>query len=284
MILLTGTTGTVGRLVARRLSTDEPVRLLTRRPARVASLARPGIEIVPGDFTDPGSLAAALRGVRAAFLVTADPLTDSHDTHFMTAARHAGVEHVVKLSALAVAEPDATDLITRWQRRNEEIVRESGVAWTFLRPRAFMSNTLAWARSIREEGVVRVLDGTAPNAMLDPRDLADVAVSCLTGAGQGGHAHALTGPAAISPAEQVAVLAEVTGRPLAIASLTESEFRQGLSDRYPAPVAEALAESAFRQRARAKARVDPTVAHLLGRPATAYRVWAEDHRDAFGPA
>ncbi|MFE4171385.1 NAD(P)H-binding protein [Streptomyces sp. NPDC056909] len=310
MILLTGVTGTVGRLVAERFRTppaaasEEPVRLLSRDPRRIAALAGPRTEVVGGDFADPGSLAVALKGVRTALLVTADPLSPAHDEHFVAAARSAGVRHLVKLSAQAVAEPDATDLITRWQRDSEDLIRASGLGWTFLRPRAFMSNTLGWARSVRDEGVVRGMNGTSPNATVDPRDIADAAVLSLTGtragsgsgtgAGSGGsgngsgsghtgRAYALTGPAAISPVEQVAVLSEVLERPLRFVEVTRDQAYEALRARYPVPVADALMEGAVRQRSGAKARVEPTVETLLGRPAGTYRSWAADHLRAFRP-
>ncbi|MGW6743519.1 NAD(P)H-binding protein [Streptomyces sp. NPDC055025] len=303
MILLTGVTGTVGRLVAERFHTlppaapEEPVRLLARDPRRIAALAGPQTEVVGGDFADPASLAVALKGVRTALLVTADPLSPAHDEHFVTAARSAGVRHLVKLSAQAVAEPDATDLITRWQRDSEDLIRASGLGWTFLRPRAFMSNTLGWARSIRDEGVVRGMNGTSPNATVDPRDIADAAVLSLTGTGTGtgagtgagsgsgrtGRAYALTGPAAISPVQQVAVLSEVLGRPLRFVEVTRDQAYEALRARYPVPVADALMEGAVRQRSGAKARVEPTVETLLGRPAGTYRSWAADHLRAFRP-
>ncbi|MFJ8001781.1 NAD(P)H-binding protein [Streptomyces sp. NPDC096310] len=282
MILLTGVTGTVGRLVAERLTTAEPVRLLSRDPRRAAALAGPGTEVVGGDFADPASLAAALTGVRAAFLVTADPLAPAHDEHFVTAARRAGVSHVVKLSASAVAEPDADDLITRWQRGAEDLLRASGLAWTFLRPRAFMSNTLGWARSVRDEGVVCAFRGTAPHATVDPRDIAEVAALALTGAVLPGRAHPLTGPAAISAAEQVAVVSGLLRRPLRLVELTRDQAYEGLLARWPRPVADALLAGADRRGWGARARVEPAVRTLLGRPARPYRLWARDHLAAFG--
>jgi uncharacterized protein YbjT (DUF2867 family) len=102
VILVTGATGTVGRLVAERLSGTGPLRLLTRDPRR-APVTGPGTEAVGGDFDDPGSLREALTGVRSALLVTANPLAPDQDEKFVTAARTAGVRHVVKLSAQAVA-------------------------------------------------------------------------------------------------------------------------------------------------------------------------------------
>ncbi|MEU2671562.1 NAD(P)H-binding protein [Streptomyces sp. NPDC007164] len=279
MILVTGATGTIGREVVRRIPADLAVRIMARDPGRVTG-AGAAAEIVHGDFSDPGSLAGVLRGVRTVFLVT-NPGGDD-DAGFIRAARSAGVRHVVKLSAAAVADSRAEDLITRWQRRNEELLRASGMEWTLLRPRAFMSNALSWAGSIRSGDVVRALHGSSSNACVDPRDVAEVAVCALTEDGHAGRTHTLTGPEAVSAVEQTAQLAELLRRPLRFEELGPERARAALGARYPADIVEALLESAERGREGAKAAVDGTVAALLGRPAGTFRGWAGDHLGAFG--
>ncbi|SEE80626.1 Uncharacterized conserved protein YbjT, contains NAD(P)-binding and DUF2867 domains [Streptomyces sp. 2131.1] len=283
MILVTGATGTIGREVLRLLPAGRAVRIMARNPERVAC-ATQGAEIVHGDFTDSASLTDALHNVHTAFLVTNPDGND--DARFLDPARAAGVRHIVKLSAAAVTDPLADDLITRHQRRNEELLRASGMAWTLLRPRAFMSNTLSWARSIRADGVVRALYGTSANACVDPRDVAEAAVRALTGAAgeHAGRAHTLTGPQTLSAAQQTAELADLLGQELRFEELTPQQARTALGARYPADIADALLESARRQHSGSKAVVDPTLPGLLGRPARTFRDWAADHLDAFGPA
>ncbi|MER6778628.1 MULTISPECIES: SDR family oxidoreductase [unclassified Streptomyces] len=278
MILVTGATGTVGREVVGRLPAGLAVRVMTRDPARVTG-GPASAEVVRADYGDPASLARALGGVTTAFLVTGRVGDD--DERFVRAARSAGVRHVVKLSAAAVVDPRADDVITRWQRATEDLVRGSGMDWTLLRPRAFMSNALSWAGSIRSEGVVRALYGGSANACVDPRDIAEVAVRALTEEGHAGRAYTLTGPRAISAAEQTAQLAEVLGRPLRFEELAPEQARTVLAARYPRDLAEALLAGAERQRAGAKAGVEAAVPELLGRPAGTFRGWAEDHRRAF---
>ncbi|MEE1816234.1 NAD(P)H-binding protein [Streptomyces sp. SP18ES09] len=279
MILVTGATGTVGREVARLLAPAHPVRVLTRRP-ELAAFQGPDVTVVRGGFTDPESLHRALTGVHAAFLVT-NRVTEEDDARFIEAARARGVRHLVKLSAAAVEDPEADDLVTRWQRANERTLRESGLEWTLLRPRSFMSNTLSWASAIRSDGVVRALYGGSANACVDPRDIAEVAVHALTGDGKGGRVHALSGPAAVTALEQTAVLSEVLGRPLRFEELGPERARSALLDRYPEAIADALMHSAERQRAGAKARVDSAVPEVLGRPARTFATWAADHAGAF---
>lgn len=279
MILVTGATGAVGREVAARLAAAGPVRILARRPERLGA-AGDGVEVVEGAYADRAALDRALRGVASLFLVTNSP-TEPDDERVAAAAAAAGVRHLVKLSMLAVEEPGAADFITRRQRENERAIRESGVPWTFVRPRTFMSNTLSWAPGIRSRGVVRALHGDAPVACVDPRDVAAVAVAALTGTGHEGKAYAVSGPEAITAREQTAQLSRALGRPLRFEELGVDAARSALLAKYPRPVAEAFLESAERQRGGAKAAVVPTVQELTGRPARPYRLWAADHAEAF---
>ncbi|MER7779663.1 SDR family oxidoreductase [Streptomyces sp. NPDC096191] len=279
MILVTGATGTVGREVVRRLPRDLAVRVMVRDPSRVEGAA-PGTEVVAGDYGDPASLDRALRGVRRAFVLTSRVGRDD-DARFLRAARSAGVRHLVKVSAAAVADEGADDLITRWQRTNERLLMDSGTGWTVLRPRAFMSNSLSWAASIASEGVVRALYGTSANACVDPRDVAAAAVCALTEDGHEGRIHTLTGPQSITAVEQAAELGRLLGSPLRFEELSPDRARARLRERHPAEVVEALLACAERQRAGAKAGVEDTVLRLTGRPARSFRTWAEDHREVF---
>ncbi|OAH10885.1 NAD(P)H-binding protein [Streptomyces jeddahensis] len=280
MILVTGATGTIGREVVRQLPADCAVRVMARDPSRVERTGH-RTELVAGDYTDPRSLDRALRGVSRAFVLT-NRVGGDDDARFVRAARAAGVRHLVKVSAAAVADVGADDLITRWHRTNEDLLLSSGMQWTVLRPRSFMSNTLSWATSIGSERVVRGLYGTSANACVDPRDVAAAAVCALTEDGHEGRIYTLTGPEPISAVEQTAQLGRLLGSPLRFEELSLDRARALLRERHPAAVAEALLASAERQRAGAKAHVENTVLRLTGRPARSFRTWAEDHLAAFG--
>ncbi|MFD9721166.1 SDR family oxidoreductase [Streptomyces sp. NPDC059076] len=281
MILVTGATGTVGRLVLEALPTGQAVRVLAREPAGL-TVPHPRVEVVRGGYGDETALLDALRGVRRALLVTSCVAGDD-DALFIRAALAAGVEQVVKLSAGAVSDPLADDLITRWQRASEEALVSSGIAWTLLRPRSFMSNTLSWASSIQAEGLVRALYGRSANACVDPRDIADVAVRALTEDGHAGRAYTLTGPEPLTAFDQTQQLGRILGRPLRLEELTPDQARAALLRRHPEAVVEALLSSALRQRAGAKALVGHTVRELTGREPRSFRDWAGDHAGAFAP-
>lgn len=281
MILVTGATGTVGREVVRRLPVGAGVRVLVRRSSRIADTDRT-TQTAVGDYRDGKALSRALAGVRTAFLVTVD-VTAEIDECFLQTARAAGVERVVKLSAAAVLDPEADDAITRGQRAAEELLRGSGMSWTLLRPRSFMSNALSWAGSIRDERVVRTLYGDSANACVDPRDVAEVAVRALTEEGHAGKTYTLTGPRAVTAAEQARILGRLLGVPLRLEELSPDQARAGFGKRYPAAMVEALLQSAERQRAGAKAGVADTVGRVTGAPARDFGVWARDHLEVFTP-
>ncbi|MDQ0794837.1 NAD(P)H-binding protein [Streptomyces sp. B1I3] len=281
MILVTGASGSVGAEVARLLAPRCAVRLMARRPERIG-VRGPRTETVAADYGDPVALERALAGIRTAFLVTGHP-THRHDEPFLEAAVAARVGHVVKLSA-AVVEDDTDDFLTRRQRETEEALRDSPLAWTLLRPRAFMSNTLAWAPGVRAEDTVAALHGDALNAPVDPRDVAAVAVRLLLEpARHAGTAYTLVGPEALTAVQQTRILSELIGRPLRFRPLTRREAAQDYARTYPPHVVEALLRRADLQAAGKKKRAGTVPAELTGGPLRTYRTWASDHLHHFRP-
>src|SRR5438128_8219931 len=112
MILVTGATGTVGReVVTQLLATGKKVRAMTRNPLKAKVDAR--VEVVKGDFEAPDTLARAVDGVEKVFSLTFGPRTGVHERNLASAAKKAGVRHIVKLSALGGDEKIRND-IRKW--------------------------------------------------------------------------------------------------------------------------------------------------------------------------
>jgi len=282
VIVVTGATGTVGRLVVDGLiAAGQPVRAMTRAPERAG--LPPGVEVVAGDLDRPDSLLAAFRGAEKIFLLSAPgPASPAQDGRAATVAREAGVSYVVKLSALG-ADTATEDPIGRWHLSGERAVAKSGLAYTFLRPNGFMTNALRWARSIREEGTVSVPFARAPSAVIDPADIAAVALVVLSDASDlhDGKAYPLTGPEALSAADQVAALADALSWPIKVIDVPPEIARDRMVAAGMAPdIADALMA-----RGRAGTPYDPsvhqTVERLVGRPARSYKQWVADHVNCF---
>ncbi len=279
-VVITGATGTVGRQVARLLASEASCEavFLTRTPARARLAGR----VARAEFADVAHLTRVFAHADAVLIISNDPLRPDHDANIVSAAVAAGVGHLVKLSALAVTDPQAQDLVTNWQRATEDGVRRCGIRWTILRPRAFMTHTLDWVPDIRRDATVREPYPASRNACIAPSDIARVALRVLLEEGHHGRTYALTGPQALSAHDRVAQLGVVLGRPLACVELTIAQAQERWRRRYPEAMVQALTESAERQHAGAKEGTTRDVEDLLGRPAVSFPSWVNENAHLFG--
>jgi uncharacterized protein YbjT (DUF2867 family) len=275
MILVTGATGNVGsELVHALAKAGEGVRALVRNPEDAVLPA--GVEAASGDLNKPESLAGALTGVRAVFL-----LPGFQDMPGLLAqARQAGVERVVLLSGGSAGSGDMSNAVTRYMVVSETAVRESGLAWTMLRPSAFMTNALRWVAQIRSGDQVRVPIAGVATASLDPFDLAAVAAQALLTDDHQGQILQPTGPQALRPADQIAVLARVLGRDLHCVALTDDQARAAMSATTPVEYVDAFFDF-YVKGTLDESIVRPTVRDITGRPPRTFEQWAAAHAEAF---
>lgn len=268
MILVTGGTGNVGGHVVRQLlDAGEKVRVMTRNPD--GRTFPDGVEVVAGDLARPETLPAAMYGTDRVFLFPAgvDGLLD--------AFRDSGLQHVVLLSSSTVlsASPGS---VGEHHRHVERAVAASGVPSTFLRPGAFMTNDLAWARQIIAGDVVRGVYGNAATAPIDPRDIATVAVRALLDP-RPGEAYELTGPQSLTQVERVRIIAETIGRPLRFEEVPREQFRdQMLRHGMQSPVIDQLFDG-LAARDGKTAETTSIVEQATGRPAFTYAQWVSAH-------
>jgi uncharacterized protein YbjT (DUF2867 family) len=281
MYLVTGATGHVGGPVARQLHEQgHSVRALVRDPSGAASLPA-GIELAAGDLDDPASVAKAVTGTEAIFLMHVGTGTEQTST-MITAARDAAVPRIVLLSSAGarLLPLDANPMGAAFAAR-EQILRESGLGVTYLRPSAFASNAFAWRDSIRAGKVVDPT-GDGVLAVMDPEDIARVAVAALTDAGHAGKGYLLTGPQALTARQQVATIAEVTGHPVDFQDVTPHEFAQAAIQRGTPPEQAQLMERLNEVfRARRSVNITDDVENITGTAPATFRDWCERHAGAF---
>ncbi|RPI34118.1 MAG: SDR family oxidoreductase [Chloroflexota bacterium] len=274
MILITGATGNTGReLVPQLAKSGRPVRMLVRDERKVAHIPA-HVERAVGDLDKPETLAPAMRGVEKVFLVTYET---QQDANVIEAARRAGVKQVVKLSTLEAEEHKIQ--VGKWHYEREQLIRSSGLEWTFLRPGMFMSNAIEWwASSIKEQGAVYFPGGKGRVAPVDPRDVAAVAALALTQPGHCGQVYALTGPELLNIKEMVQIISQVLGRPLRYADIPPLAaklfmLRSGM-DR---ELVKALMEMLRSLRKNEGAILTDTVEQVTGCRAGDFETWCRAH-------
>jgi uncharacterized protein YbjT (DUF2867 family) len=266
MILVTGAGGTVGGEVVKALA-GHPVRAVVRDPSRVVLDA----EVVAGDLELPESLTPALDGVEAVFLLGGW----SDMPGLVTRIERAGAKRIVLLTSRCVVGGRPDNAVTRMWLDAEAAVKASSVEHTILHPSGFQSNAL---RLDLSRDVVRAPWPDVPIAAIDPADIAAVAAVALT---QGAAPELeLSGPEALTPGEQLAILAEVLHRPLRYEPQADEAARaELLAAGTPEPIVGALFRF-FSDGEFDDSRVVGTVREITGREPGRFADWA---RRAFAP-
>ena len=133
---------------------------------------------------------------------------------------------------------------------------------------------------MREVDVIRASFPDVRVASIDPDDIGAVAAVALTSSATEGRAYRLSGPESLSPADRVAILAEVLGRELRFEGQTNEEARAEMSAAMPAEYVDAFLRF-FVDGDLDESAVLPTVHEVTGRPPRSFRQWARAHADAF---
>ncbi|MFI5627455.1 SDR family oxidoreductase [Nocardioides sp. NPDC051685] len=272
MIVITGATGNVGRPLVDLLADAGHTVTALSRGTSAPLPTRPGVVPAVADLSDVATLAPALAGADALFLLVSGAGAHVDGPALMKHAEAAGVRRVVLQSSQAVGTrpgaPSHAPLVEL-----EEAVRTSAMEWTILRPGGFASNALAWVQMIKETGAVHAPFGDVALPVIDPLDIAEVAAAVLTQDGHDGRTYELTGPVATTPREQVGEIAAATGRPLEFVELTPEEARRQMVTFMPAAVADGTL-AILGNPTDAEQAVSPHVEEVLGRPARGFAEWA----------
>ncbi|AQZ68828.1 unnamed protein product [[Actinomadura] parvosata subsp. kistnae] len=195
MILVLGATGSTGRRVAEQLrAAGHAVRGASRSGQ------------VTFDWSDPATWEPAVSGASALYLMAPDGV--GVDPEFVALAVKRGVERIVLLSSGAIEAMGDERLLAA-----ERTVRESGAAWTILRPSWFNQNfDEGFFRPAIMAGEVLIPLGDVRQAFVDADDIAAVAVTALTEDGHAGRTYEITGPGSLAFGEAVEIIGRAIGR------------------------------------------------------------------------
>lgn len=283
-ITVTGSTGTIGAELVRRLSeTGVPVRAVLRDVTRTRPLKH--VAWLQADLAEDDKLEATLAGTDRLFLLTGNqPGFGATQIAVIRAAARLGVRHVVKLSALGASGHSRAPLAREhWDA--EQVLQQTSMSWTILRPHSFMQNWLDdVAETVRAERTIYAAIGDGRVPFIDARDIADVALEALLHPDRhGGQTYVLTGGVAVGYADLAQVLSDTIDAPVTYRALSMEEARERLERQGVAPgsIDSMLALAAYQKKGGPTERTSDSVERILGRPPRDIRDFTRDYRDHF---
>lgn len=277
-ILVTGSTGTVGRQVVEQLiKRGANVRALVRDLSKANFPA--GVDVVQGDLLDVDSLRSAFSGVSTLFLLNAvvpDEFTQALIA--LNVAREAGIERIVYLS---VIHSDRYLNVPHFAGKFgvERMIEQMGLNATILRPAYFINNDLTIKDVVTGYGVYPMPIGSKGLAMVDARDIAEVAAIELIRREQATTPLPLdrinlVGPDTLTGADVAAIWTEVLGRPIAYPGEDTAGFEKNLRQFMPSWMAfdmRLMSERFVAEGMVPEAGDIDRLTALLGRPLRSYR-------------
>lgn len=277
-ILVTGATGSVGRQVVEQLvKRGANVRALVRDASK-ANLPQ-GVTIAQGDFLDVDSLRGALAGVSTLFLLNA--VVPDEFTQALVAlnlAREADIERIVYLS---VIHSDRYVNVPHFAGKYgvERMIEEMGFNATILRPAYFMNNDLTIKDVVLGHGVYPMPIGSKGVAMIDARDIGEIAALELIRRAQANgplplERINLVGPDTLTGAGVAAIWSEVLAREIAYAGDNTAAFEESLRKFMPSWMAydmRLMSERFLTEGMIPDAGDVQRLTTLLGRPLRSYR-------------
>lgn len=280
-ILVTGAPGNVGTEVVRGLhALGVPYRVAAFDCDLARRTLPSSAEIVPFDFLNPETYAAAFAGIERLFLVRPPTLANVQKeiAPALRAAVVAGVRQIVFLSLQGVEKNRMVP-----HHKIEQCILELGVPYTFLRASFFMQNLTTTHRAeIRDEGQIALPVGKAKTSFIDVRDIGAVAVRALTEDGHANQRYTLTGAEALTYDQVAAALTAALGRPVRYTPVGVVAFlRRQLHAGRQFGFALVMAGLYTITRLGNAAHVTPDVEQLLGRRPISFAQFAQDYRESW---
>jgi NAD(P)H dehydrogenase (quinone) len=247
MIVITGATGQLGRLVIQSLLGKVPAAQIVaavRQPARAADLAALGVQVRQADYTQPATLDAAFKGATKVLLISSSEIgqRDAQHRNVVDAAKRAGVS-LLAYTSLLHADTSPLGLAAE-HRATEAYLKAAGLPYVFLRNSWYTENYLASIQPALQHGAFIGSAGEGRIASAARADYAEAAAAVLTQDGHAGKTYELAGDAAYTLTEFAAELSRQSGKTVPYVNLSQADYRQALLGAgLPEPLADLLADS-----------------------------------------
>ena len=235
-ILVTGASGNIGSEVVNQLLGIAPavsIKAAVHSRQNVKNMKDGDrVKVIPIDYNESDTLREALKDVDKLFLLTPDVPNAAHlASNAVNEAKKAGIRHIVKQSVMG-ANLEADVGTMRLHRQVEEIIEQSGIPFTFLRPNEFMQNFINFhSPSIKGNNAFYIPLEDAKVSLVDVRDIAAVAVKSLIDEDRHKNKiYLITGPEALSYHQVAEILSNTTGRKIDYVNISDVEARAAMKE------------------------------------------------------
>ena len=247
MIVITGASGQLGRLVIQSLLTKVPANRIVaavRNPQKASDLAALGVQVRRADYTDSASLDAAFQGAEKVLLISSSEVGQRLAQHrnAIDAAKRAGVALLAYTSLL---HADTSPLGLAGEHvATEAWLKQSGVPFVLLRNGWYTENYLASIPPALQHGAFIGSAGEGRIASAARADYAEAAAIALTRPEQSGKVYELAGDDAYTLAGFAAELSRQSGKAIPYVDMPENEYKSALIGAgLPEAIAGLLADS-----------------------------------------
>lgn len=229
-IVITGASGPFGRntaegLIAKGIAPEDLI-LVSRNPAKLEEFARLGAVTRTGDFDDYEMLVKAFSGGIKLLMISTNRVgqREPQHTNAVNAAKAAGIQHIVYTSFIGKPENDDS-LAVRDHRFTENLIKASGMQWTFLRNSQYTEAMRdAGGPNAIKNGVWQSATGNGQIGMVTREDCIAAAIAVMGSDGHEGKTYNITGPELITYRQLADLVAEIADVKIEYKSINDEQL------------------------------------------------------------
>jgi NAD(P)H dehydrogenase (quinone) len=231
MIIVTGATGQLGRIVIAKLlqkvSAAEIVALV-RDPAKAADLVASGVQVRAANYNESATLDVAFAGATKVLLISGNEFGQRVQQHrnVIEAAQRAKIE---LLAYTSVLRADTSPMVVAVEHRETEtLIKASGVPYAILRNSWYTENYTGSIASVLQHGVYISCAGEGKISSAAREDYAEAAVAVLTQPNHAGKIYELGGDEAYTLVDLAAEISRQTGQQISYKNLSQLDYQNAL--------------------------------------------------------
>lgn len=247
MIVITGATGQLGRLVIAALLNKVPANKIVaavRDIEKAKDIAALGVVVRYADYNQPNSWDSALQGAEKVLLISSSEIGQRKQQHqtVIDAAKRAGVS---LLAYTSILHADTSTLsLAQEHKETEAAIFASGLPYVILRNGWYLENYIPGIAAAQSLGAVYGAAEEGRISAASREDYANAAAEVLSSAQYSDKIYELAGDASFTMAEYAAVISTLSGKAIPYVNLSQESYQNALVGAgLPEPFAAILADA-----------------------------------------